>query len=210
MIQKIIIYFFGFVLLYFVGGGILLNHVFPPKPIDYSSYFEKQQQFASKEEGMQLSIKKLDAEKVFLKVSLEPYASGPPEHIHQDFDEFFAVEKGTLSLLINGEKRTLKAGESILIPKGTPHKPFNETDQMIILNDSSETLPTMPSHFAYGLSQLYPVMDQYGTQSPKVFLKLASLGLKFDTWMPNPPIFVQKSMRWLLSPTVRIFRKLSG
>jgi len=205
MIQKIIIYFFSFVLLYFVGGGILLNHVFPPKQIDYSSYFEKHQQFASKEEGMQLSIKKLDAEKVFLKVSLEPYAVGPPEHIHQDFDEFFAVEKGTLSLLINGEKRTLKAGESILIPKGTPHKPFNETDQTIILNDSSETRPTMPSHFAYGLSQLYPVMDQYGTKSPKVLLTLASLGLKFDTWAADVPLFPQKVIRWLVGPTTRLF-----
>lgn len=205
MIQKIIIYFFGFVLLYFVLGGILLNHVFPPKPIDYSSYFEKHQQFASKEEGMQLSIKKLDAEKVFFKVSLEPYAAGPPEHIHQDFDEFFAVEKGTLSLLINGEKRTLKAGESILIPKGTPHKPFNETDQTIILNDSSETLPTMPSYFAYGLSQLYPVMDQYGTQSPKVLLKLASLGPKFDTWVAGVPLLPQRVIRWIVGPTARLF-----
>ncbi|MCP9756630.1 cupin domain-containing protein [Lacihabitans sp. CCS-44] len=209
MIQKITIYFFGFVLLYFVGGGILFNHVFLPKPIDYPAYFEKHQQFASKEEGMQLSIKKLDAEKVFLKMSLEPYAEGPPEHIHQNFDEFFAVEKGTLSLLINGQKRTLKAGESILIPKGTPHKPFNETDQVVILNDCTDIHPTMPSHFAYGLSQLYPVMDKHGAKSPKVLLKLAVLGFKCDTWMQNPPIFVQKTIRWLLSPSARIISKMS-
>ena len=207
MIQKITIYIFGFLVLYLVGGGILFNHVFSPKPIDYPAYFEKHQQFASKEEGMQLGIKKLDEEKVFLKVSLEPHAAGPPEHIHQDFDEFFAVEKGTLSLLINGQKRTLKAGESILIPKGTPHKPFNETDQMVILNDSTYSHPTMPSHFAYGLSQLYPVMDQHGAQSPKVLLKLASLGQNFDTWVADVPIFVQKAIRWLLGPTVRIIMK---
>lgn len=204
MIQKIIIYILGFLILYLVGGGILSNHVFPPKPIDYSAYFEKRQHFASKEEGMQLSIKKLDEKKVYLKVSLEPYAAGPPEHIHQEFDEFFAVEKGTLSLLINGQKRTLKTGESILIPKGTPHKPFNETDQMVILNDSTDSHPTMPSHFAYGLSQLYPVMDQHGAKSPKVLLKLASLGQNFDTWVADVPIFAQKAIRWLLGPTVRI------
>jgi quercetin dioxygenase-like cupin family protein len=205
MIQKTIIYILGFLILYLVGGGILFNHVFPPKPIDYAAYFEKHQQFASKEEGMQLSIKKLDEKKVYLKVSLEPYAAGPPEHIHQDFDEFFAVEKGTLSLRINGQKRILKAGDSILIPKGTPHKPFNETDEMVILNDSSEFHPTMPSHFAYGLSQLYPVMDQHGTKSPKVLLKLASLGLKFDTWVADVPLFPQKVIRWLVGPTTRLF-----
>lgn len=209
MIQKTIIYILGFLLIYLVGGGILFNHIFPPKPIDYPAYFEKHQQFGSKEEGMQLSIKKLDAEKVFLKVSLEPNAAGPPEHIHQHFDEFFAVEKGTLSLLINGQKRILKAGESVMIPKGTPHKPFNETDQAVILNDSTDAHPTMPSHFAYGLSQLYPVMDNYGAQSPKVLLKLAALGFKCDTWMQNPPIFVQKTIRWLLSPSARIISKMS-
>jgi len=204
MIQKTIIYILGFLVLYLVGGGILFNHVFPPKPVDFSSYFQKHQQFASREEGMQLSVKKLEKEKVFLKVSLMPYAAGPPEHIHQDFDEFFAVEKGTLSLLINGQKRALKAGETILIPKGTPHKPFNETDQIVILNDSTDTQPTMPSHFAYGLSQLYPVMDQHGTKSPKVLLKLADLGNDFDTWVADVPIFAQKAIRWLLGPTVRI------
>jgi quercetin dioxygenase-like cupin family protein len=204
MIQKITIYIFGFLGLYLVGGGILFNHVFPPKPIDYPAYFKKHQQFASKEEGMQLSIKKLDKERVFLKVSLEPHAAGPPEHIHQDFDEFFAVEKGTLSLLINGQKRILKAGDSILIPKGTPHKPFNETDQMVILNDSTDIHPTMPSHFAYGLSQLYPVMDQHGSKSPKVLLKLARLGLKFDTWLADVPLFPQMVIRWIVGPFARL------
>jgi quercetin dioxygenase-like cupin family protein len=205
MIQKTIIYILGILVIYLVGGGILFNHIFPPKPIDYSSYFEKHQQFASKEEGMQLKVKKLDEENVFLKVSLEPYAEGPPEHIHQNFDEFFAVEKGTLSLLINGQKRTLKAGENILIPKGTPHKPFNETDQMVILNDSTDAHPTMPSHFAYGLSQLYPVMDQHGAKSPKVLLKLASLGQNFDTWVADVPLFPQKVIRWTVGPTSRLF-----
>ncbi len=108
-------------------------------------------------------------------------------------------------MLINGQKRTLKAGESILIPKGTPHKPFNETDQIVILNDSSEVRPTMPSHFAYGLSQLYPVMDQHGTKSPKVLLKLASLGLKFDTWVAGVPLLPQKVIRWIVGPTARLF-----
>ena len=205
MIQKTIIYILGFLILYLVGGGILFNHVFPPKSIDYAAYFEKNQQFGSKEEGMQLSIKKLDEKKVYLKVSLEPYAAGPPEHIHQEFDEFFAVEKGTLSLLINGQKLRLKTGESILIPKGTPHKPFNETDQMVILNDCTDAYPTMPSHFAYGLSQLYPVMDQHGTKSPKVLLKLAALGFKCDTWVADVPLFPQKVIRWTVGPTARLF-----
>jgi mannose-6-phosphate isomerase-like protein (cupin superfamily) len=204
MIQKITIYILSFLVLYFVGGGILFNHVFTTKPIDYSTYFEKHHQFASKVEGMQLSIKKLDKENVFLKVSLEPFAAGPPEHIHQNFDEFFVVEKGTLSLLINGQKRTLKTGESILIPKGTTHKPYNETDQIVILNDSTDIHPTMPSHFAYSLSQLYPVMDQHGAKSPKVLLKLAALGFNCDTWVADAPLIPQKVIRWMVGPTARL------
>jgi mannose-6-phosphate isomerase-like protein (cupin superfamily) len=42
------------------------------------------------------------------------------EHAH-DFDEYMLVVKGRYTLIINGERVTLSAGEEYFIPRGTPH-----------------------------------------------------------------------------------------
>jgi hypothetical protein len=38
-----------------------------------------------------------------------------------------------LSILVNSEKKLLRAGESFLISSGTPYKPFNETDSQVVI-----------------------------------------------------------------------------
>jgi len=42
------------------------------------------------------------------------------EHIHE-FDEYMVVVQGCYTLLINGERVPVKAGEEYLIPRGVPH-----------------------------------------------------------------------------------------
>lgn len=205
MVRKFFMYFFILLFIYFVVGGILFNHLFPSKKPNYSNYFKTKTEFSSHTEGMTNEVKKVENNLAYLKVTLKPMAEGPPEHIHNTFDEFFTVEKGTLSLKINGESIKIKQGESIKIPKGTAHKPFNETGEIVMLNDTKNTNATMPCEFAHGLSQLYPAMDKYGAKSPKVLLKLAALGNDFDTWVPDAPIPAQKLIRWLLGPSARLF-----
>ncbi len=41
-------------------------------------------------------------------------------HIH-DFDEYILVVQGCYTLIINGMRIPVKAGEEFLIPQGTPH-----------------------------------------------------------------------------------------
>ena len=204
MIRKIMLYFLSFIFIYFIIGGLIFNHLFPPPNPDFQSYFTETSTFSSKNEGFLQEVKKIENDWVHLKVSMSPRAAGPPEHIHENFDEYFVVEKGTASILINGKKRTLKAGEHLVIPKGTPHKPFNETDEIVVLNDSTNLHPTMPCQFAYHLIKLYPTIDKYGTDSPKVLMQLAALGNQTDTWVVQAPILAQKAIRWLLRPTARL------
>lgn len=117
----------------------------------------------------------------------------------------FRVEKGTVSIWVNGEKKTLKAGETLLIPKGTPHKPFNETGEVVILDDTTNLHATMPACFVHGLASLYPAMDKAGDmKSPKILLQLAAQGNDFETWSSEAPIPAQKAIRWLLGPTARL------
>lgn len=47
--------------------------------------------------------------------------AGPPLHTHPRQEERFSVIAGTLHLVMNGAARNLHAGETLIIPPGTPH-----------------------------------------------------------------------------------------
>jgi quercetin dioxygenase-like cupin family protein len=49
-------------------------------------------------------------------------SGGPPLHKHFDTDEFFMViEGGPLTLQVGDRRVELSTGESLFIPRGTPH-----------------------------------------------------------------------------------------
>lgn len=201
ILKKILI----FLAIYFIGGGIIFNHILPPKADLSEAYFNKNPTFSSKVEGFAIKVNKVENDKCHLQLILNPHAEGPPLHIHQSFDEVFKVAKGNLSIILNGEKKVLREKEQIVIPRGTPHKPFNETNANVIVMDSLQQNATMPTHFAFGLSQFYPVLDKIGdVNSPKNLLQISAQGNGFDTWLPDAPLAAQKLIRWLLGPTARL------
>jgi uncharacterized cupin superfamily protein len=55
-----------------------------------------------------------------LEVFIRAGAPGTPEMVHPLQDESFEVLSGSLDFRIGGQERRLEAGESLLIPKGTP------------------------------------------------------------------------------------------
>ncbi len=190
---------------YFLVGGLLFNHLFKPSQPDFATFLKENNRFVSHVEGFYQEIKKVENGWAYCHMEMQAFAAGPPEHIHENFDEMFRVEKGTATMLVNGQKKILKAGESLLIPQGTPHKPFNETNEVVVLADPTGQHAAMPAGFAYGLALLYPAMDKIGdVKSPKVLLQLAAQGNDFDTWSSDVPIPVQKVLRWLLGPTARL------
>jgi mannose-6-phosphate isomerase-like protein (cupin superfamily) len=54
-----------------------------------------------------------------------PSAAQPPSHLHPAQDERFEVLTGRLMASLEGSERTLGPGESLEIPRGTPHKMWN-------------------------------------------------------------------------------------
>jgi mannose-6-phosphate isomerase-like protein (cupin superfamily) len=155
----------------------------------------------SKVEGFRQRILEIADGKALVALKIDAHAEGPPKHFHATFDETFTVKSGKLSVLIHNEKKVLSAGETVLIPKGTPHKLFNECDLEVELEPGY-----MPVLFLAHLSQLYTTMDELGTmKSPKIMFRLAASGNNFDTWIADgPPIGVQKAMRVLLAPWARL------
>jgi len=45
----------------------------------------------------------------------------PPYHVHASEDEVFRLLEGEMSVLVDGDLRSLAAGDVLLAPKGVPH-----------------------------------------------------------------------------------------
>ena len=192
------------VTLYFVAG-LVIHSSFPEPVPDLNGYFKLGDRLHSRFEGFDQTVLAVDGEWLHTRLEVAPNAAGPPEHFHEHFAETFTVKSGTLSILVDGEKRTLKAGEMIIIPPMMRHKPFNESSETVIVE--SDDAKAIPVKFAYILSQLYGFMDTYpdGPSVPAMIMQLSTYGNEADSWLADgPPLGVQKAMRVVLAPTARL------
>lgn len=190
---------------YLVGGILLSSYVFPASQPNYAEYFRPGDKLISRFEGFDQTILAVNGEWLHTRLEVMPNAAGPPEHFHEAFEETFTVKSGTLSILVNGEKRVLRAGESISIPPMTRHKPFNETNETVVVE--SDDPRTLPVQFGYILSQLYGFMDEYenGPNTMQIMMQLSVYGNDADSYIADgPPLPVQKAMRVLMAPTARL------
>lgn len=62
-----------------------------------------------------------------------PPNGGPPPHYHLNEDEWFVVQKGTFSFLVEGEWREVTAGGTVYVPRKAVHTFRNSSEQTGIL-----------------------------------------------------------------------------
>ena len=56
----------------------------------------------------------------------QPGGTGePPNHLHPGQDEHFEVLEGELQVEVDGRPLTIRAGETLSIPRATPHRMWN-------------------------------------------------------------------------------------
>lgn len=190
---------------YLLGGIVIDRYLFPLSPPDLANFFQPGDRLVSRFEGFDQTILSVNEGWLHTRLVAKPHAVGPPEHYHENFTETFTVKSGTLSIMFNGEKRTLRAGETITIPPMTRHKPFNETDEAVIIE--SDDPRSLPVEFGYILTQLYGFMDEFpdGPSTPQMLMQLSVYGNFADSWIADgPPLPVQKAMRVLMAPTARL------
>lgn len=190
---------------YAVLGTLLDSVLFaevPPSP-DY--YPPVGQRFSSKTEGFHQTILKYEDGRAWLELELEPGAAGPPEHVHTSFDEYFWVEEGTLSVMLNGEKRLVRAGESVRVPAGARHKPFNEGAGRVIVRGPMTHQNSIPQEFAVFLKQAYGYFDEApgNGQVPGALFQMSRFSPRFDTWLADVPVAMQRGLFFLLRPAAR-------
>jgi mannose-6-phosphate isomerase-like protein (cupin superfamily) len=205
-IKRIIFGVLAMVTAYLIVGIAISDYVFPPEKVQLGSYFRSGDKFNSRSEGFNQTM--LANKDGWIQLSLEvlPFAEGPPMHLHENFEETFTIKTGTLSIMVAGEKRTLRAGESFTVPRMTFHKPFNETGETVVV-ESSENTRTMPTQFAYILSQIYPIVDESNGRPSvaKMMMQTSVWGNDMDSYLADgPPVPVQKVMRLILRPAARM------
>lgn len=197
-------YLLIFIVGYLVVGHLFHRVIFPEKMPDISTYFKPGQQFYSKSEGFRQTVLKQENGLVYGHLEVEPFAPGPPKHIHADFDETFQVENGELTIWVDGEIKKLHPGESVHVPRGTPHQPYNETADTIRVKGHF----AFPEKFAFTLSQVYTLTDMepgFANSSKALFQMALFSGAGFDSYKGDgPPLMVQKAMFTLVAPMARL------
>lgn len=204
IVKRAALYLMVAIAAYLVVGYFCHLVVFPEDKPDVATYFRPGHVFYSKAEGFRQTVQKQEAGRVHCSLEIEPFAPGPPKHVHAGFDEYFRISNGELTVWVDGDIKKLRPGETLFIPKGTPHQPYNETADVIRSNGSF----AFPEAFAFHLSQVYGAMDNtpgFG-KSPATVLQMALFSTSgFDSYIAEgPPVFVQKSVGFLITPLARL------
>ena len=142
----------------------------------------------------------------WVTLELEPHAPGPPAHIHTSFAEYFVVAEGTLSVMFQGQKRVVRASETLLVPPGIPHRTFNETGSPVIVRAPLEPEYAMPERFSVFLKQAYGFFDESPAnhRPPKALLQMSRFGPEYDVWLASAPIPAQQALYFLIRPAARL------
>ena len=135
-----------------------------------------------------------------LEVFIRAGAPGTPEMVHANQDESFEILSGSLDFRIGGQERRLQAGESLLIPKGTPHNWWNESNEEA--HALVELRPALRSEEL--LANIYGLLNEKGAL-PNPLQMAVLFNEHFDEChLTKPPLLVQKVMFGALAPVGRL------
>ena len=126
-------------------------------------------------------------------------SNGPPLHYHNAFSEKFEVKEGVLYMQVGKNKRTLNVGDSVLVPAGTNHRFYNETNDMVKFHITLEPGHAGMENFIkimYGLAE-----DGFSDKNgkPNNFAHLAVVLIMSDSnasgWMSLLSLIVRESAK---------------
>ncbi|WP_420321567.1 cupin domain-containing protein [Flagellimonas sp.] len=114
-------------------------------------------------------------------------SQGPPPHIHSRYKEAFLIVEGEMEFFVNGNLKTLKAGESLDVLPGTLHT-FN--------NKSDEKCVWVNIHSPKGFSEFFRTFGISDTEEDAIaksvnmdiIQKVLATAKDFDMTIPEKPL----------------------
>jgi quercetin dioxygenase-like cupin family protein len=161
------------------------------------------------------TAKESNGEHVIMRGTIYSKGANVPNHIHTLQEETFEVVSGQLTILENGAKRILSAGDKITFPKNKPHNHYNDHDEAVTYIqtvtpalDMDYFLETLLGLDADGKAK----NGKYGLVQELVLLKY----LDSKSFLADMPIGVQKILMNIIAPIGKlmgyraIYKKYSG
>ncbi len=131
---------------------------------------------------------------------------GNPLHVHPLQEEYFKAVSGTFGVRVGDEHQSLEGGEEAVVPPGTPHRWWNDTDEEAhVLVELRPALNTeIFFETVYGLARDGKT-DENGV--PNLLQQAVTLNgvNKGEIYLAWPPIRVQKAFLATLAPVGRLF-----
>ena len=125
-------------------------------------------------EVLEIRRQKRDGETVFeLRGTLPAHRQGPPLHVHHLEDEEGLVTAGTLSAEVDGHRLTVGVGEAVRLPRGVPHRWWNDGDQPLAFEGYTRPAVDLDRY----LQAVFDIMNAGSPNRPPLFY-LAHLALR--------------------------------
>ena len=100
-----------------------------------------------------------------LRGTLPPHQQGPPLHIHHFEDEDGTVTAGTLSAIVGDRTITAGPGESVTLPRGVPHRWWNDGDTQLAFHGTVRPLADLDRY----LQAIFEVINAGPKGRPPLF-----------------------------------------
>lgn len=155
---------------------------------------EKGQQLENPATGQSLLFRVTSAESggelLEVESTWKPSKRPPPAHYHPYQEEHFEVTAGLLNVIVDGEKRTLNRGDTLVIPPGTAHAMWNPGPE-----DTSAIWQVRPALKTGAFFETMWRLAQETNGKPNLF-RLAVAVREFDAEfrLVSPPRPVQQVM----------------
>jgi quercetin dioxygenase-like cupin family protein len=110
-----------------------------------------------------------------------PPMSGPPRHVHTREDELFYVLEGELVFELDGERHTVRAGDTVYLRRGVVH-----TYQNFTTSDAQLLIATVPGTFCRLFVELSAITPRGALPD---FDQMDAMATRYGITTLGPPMF---------------------
>src|SRR3954454_6009437 len=136
----------------------------------------------------------------------KPHTGKAGGHVHLDFDQWFQVLDGEMTVTLDGEERRVGTGETVHMEVGAPHvDPWNATDADLRVRARFSPVP----EFVEGYTEVLGKRMRDGKlnrqgEFPQLQLFVILHAYGADSWGVGPPIALQRALMPVLAAVGRL------